>query len=143
MDLRLELVVIPVTDVDRAKSFYVENAGFTLDVDTSFGDDFRVVQMTPPGSACSIGIGKGITEATPGSVQGLFLVVSDILSSRAELLERGVDIKEVRHLEEGAWVPGPDPQRSDYASFADFSDPDGNNWVLQEVGRSEPGGAEK
>jgi catechol 2,3-dioxygenase-like lactoylglutathione lyase family enzyme len=139
MDLKLELVVIPVTDVDRAKSFYVEKAGFNLDVDTSFGDDFRVVQMTPPGSACSIGIGKGITEATPGSVQGLFLVVPDILATRAELLESGVDVNEVRHLESGEWVPGPDPQRSDYASFADFSDPDGNGFVLQEVGRGQPG----
>ena len=136
MDLKLELVVIPVTDVDRAKSFYVEKAGFNLDVDMSFGDDFRVVQLTPPGSACSIGIGKGITEATPGSVQGLFLIVSDILASRAELVERGVDVKEVRHLESREWVSGPDPQRADYASFADFSDPDGNSFALQEVGQS-------
>jgi catechol 2,3-dioxygenase-like lactoylglutathione lyase family enzyme len=138
VDLKLELAVIPVTDVDRAKSFYVENAGFNLDVDTSFGDDFRVVQLTPPGSACSIGIGKGITDAAPGSIQGLFLIVSDILAARAELVERGVDVKEVRHLESGEWVPGPDPERSDYASFADFSDPDGNSFVLQEVGQSKP-----
>ncbi|CAN5635748.1 glyoxalase [soil metagenome] len=138
MDLKLELVVIPVTDVDRAKSFYVKKAGFNLDVDQSFGDDFRVVQMTPPGSTCSIGIGTGITQAPPGSVQGLFLVVSDILSSRAELVERGVDVDEVRHLESGEWVPGPDPQRADYSSFADFQDPDGNSFVLQEVGQSKP-----
>lgn len=139
MDLRLELVVIPVTDVDRAKNFYVENAGFNLDVDMSFGDDFRVVQLTPPGSACSIGIGKGISEAAPGSVQGLFLIVSDILASRAELVERGVTVDEVRHLESGEWVPGPDPERANYGSFADFKDPDGNGFVLQEVGQSEAG----
>lgn len=138
MDLKLELVVIPVTDVDRAKNFYVENASFNLDVDMSFGDDFRVVQLTPPGSACSIGIGKGITEATPGSVQGLFLIVSDILASRAELVERGVAVDEVRHLESGEWVPGPDPERANYGSFADFKDPDGNGFVLQEVGQSKP-----
>ncbi len=139
MDLKLELVVIPVTDVDRAKNFYVENAGFNLDVDMSFGDDFRVVQLTPPGSACSIGIGKGISEAAPGSVQGLFLIVSDILASRAELVERGVTVDEVRHLESGEWVPGPDPERANYGSFADFKDPDGNGFVLQEVGQSEAG----
>lgn len=139
MDLKLELVVIPVTDVDRAKNFYVDNAGFNLDVDMSFGDDFRVVQLTPPGSACSIGIGKGISEAAPGSVQGLFLIVSDILASRAELVERGVTVDEVRHLESGEWVPGPDPERANYGSFADFKDPDGNGFVLQEVGQSEAG----
>jgi len=138
VDLKLELVVIPVTNVDRAMDFYVKNAGFNLDVDMSFGDDFRVVQLTPPGSACSIGIGKGITEATPGSVQGLFLIVSDILASRAELVERGVAVDEVRHLESGEWVPGPDPERANYASFADFKDPDGNGFVLQEVGQGEP-----
>lgn len=137
MDLKIELIVIPVTNVDRAKDFYVKNAGFNLDVDMSFGDDFRVVQLTPPGSACSIGIGKGITEATPGSVQGLFLIVSDILASRAELVERGVAVDEVRHLESGEWVPGPDPERANYASFADFKDPDGNGLVLQEVGQGE------
>ncbi|MDQ3661105.1 MAG: glyoxalase superfamily protein [Actinomycetota bacterium] len=139
MDLKLELVVIPVTDVDRAKSFYVDNAGFNLDVDMSFGDDFRVVQLTPPGSSCSIGIGKGITEATPGSVQGLFLIVSDIIAARAELVERGVEVEEVRHLESREWVTGPDPERADYGSFADFKDPDGNGFVLQEVGQSTRG----
>jgi len=139
VDLKLELVVIPVTDVDRAKNFYVENAGFNLDVDMSLGDDFRVVQLTPSGSACSIGIGKGISEAAPGSVQGLFLIVSDILASRAELVERGVTVDEVRHLESGEWVPGPDPERANYGSFADFKDPDGNGFVLQEVGQSEVG----
>ena len=139
LDLKLELVLVPVSDVDRAKTFYAEKAGFNLDVDHKVSDDFRVVQLTPPGSACSISIGTGITEAEPGSVRGLHLVVSDIDAARAALVERGVDVSEVQHFESGEWVPGPDPQRRDYSSFAHFSDPDGNSWVLQEVGRSEPG----
>ncbi len=139
VDLKLELVLIPVLDVDRAKTFYVEKAGFNLDVDHRASDEFRVVQMTPPGSACSIAVGKGITDAAPGSVRGTHLVVSDILAARAELVERGVEVSEVRHLESGRWLPGPDPERSDYGSFADFSDPDGNTWVLQEARRTGPG----
>ena len=139
MDFKLELVLIPVSDVDRAKAFYTEKAGFTLDVDTSPSQEFRVVQMTPPGSACSVTIGKGITDATPGSVRGTHLIVSDIVAARAELVGRGVDLSEVRHLGSGGWVPGPDPERRPYGSFADFSDPDGNTWVLQEVKRGEPG----
>jgi predicted enzyme related to lactoylglutathione lyase len=137
MDFKLELVLIPVSDVDRAKTFYTEKAGFNLDIDHRAGDDFRVVQLTPPGSACSITIGKGITEAAPGSVWGTHLVVSDIEAARAELVGRGVDVSEVRHLDACTWVTGPDPERRDYGSFADFSDPDGNSWVLQERGRSE------
>lgn len=137
MDLKLELVVIPVSDVDRAKTFYNEKVGFSEDVDTRVSDEMRVVQLTPPGSACSIGIGTGITDAAPGSVRGLHLVVSDIEATRAELVERGMDVSEIRHFESGTWVPGPDPQRRDYSSYADFSDPDGNTWVLQEVGRSD------
>ncbi len=139
MDLKLELVLVPVSDVDRAKTFYTEKAGFNLDVDHRAGDDFRVVQLTPPGSGCSISVGRGLTDAAPGSVRGLHLVVSDILAARAYLIERGVDVSEVRHLESSGWVPGPDPQHRDYGSFADFRDPDGNSWVLQEVRRSEPG----
>jgi len=133
MDLKLELVLIPVTDVDRAKAFYVETVGFNLDVDHAPNDDFRVVQMTPPGSACSITVGKGITDATPGSVRGTHLIVSDIEAARAQLVERGVEVSEVRHMTESGWMPGPDPEHRDYGSFADFSDPDGNSWVLQEV----------
>ncbi len=136
MDWKLELVLVPVSDVDRAKTFYTEKAGFNLDVDHRAGDEFRVVQLTPPGSACSISIGTGITDAAPGSVQGMHLVVSDIDAARAELVERGVDVSEVQHFESGRWVPGPDPQRRDYSSFAHFSDPDGNSWVLQEVRRA-------
>jgi catechol 2,3-dioxygenase-like lactoylglutathione lyase family enzyme len=138
VDWKLELVLVPVSDVDRAKTYYTEKAGFNLDVDHRAGDEFRVVQLTPPGSACSISIGTGITEAAPGSIQGLHLVVSDIDAARAVLVERGVDVSEVRHFESGRWVLGPDAQRRDYSSFAFFNDPDGNSWVLQEARRSEP-----
>ena len=137
MDFKLELVLLPVSDVDRAKDFYVENAGFRLDVDHQPNDDFRVVQMTPPGSACSITIGIGITSAKPGSYRGTHLVVSDIEAARAELVERGVEVSEIRHIGSAGWEPGPDPEHRDYGSFADFSDPDGNTWVLQER-RGEP-----
>jgi catechol 2,3-dioxygenase-like lactoylglutathione lyase family enzyme len=135
MDYKLELVLIPVSDVDRAKKFYLEQAGFVLIVDTPIGDGQRVVQVVPPGSECAIGFGTGITSAAPGSAQGLHLVVTDILAARAELVERGVAVGQVRHLESGTWVDGPHPQRGNYESFADFTDPDGNVWVLQEVDR--------
>jgi catechol 2,3-dioxygenase-like lactoylglutathione lyase family enzyme len=138
MDWKLELVLLPVTDVDRAKTFYMEKIGFNLDVDHRAGDEFRVVQLTPPGSACSISFGVGITQAAPGSVQGLHLVVSDIEAAQAELAERGVDAGEIFHFESGKRMPGPDPQRQDYGSFMSFSDPDGNGWVVQEVRRSQP-----
>jgi catechol 2,3-dioxygenase-like lactoylglutathione lyase family enzyme len=136
MDFKLELVLIPVSDVDRAKAFYTGQAGFGLLVDTAVGDEMRVVQVTPPGSACSVGFGTGLTSAEPGSAQGLHLVVSDIVGARDELAGRGVGVSEVRHLESGEWQPGPHPDRTDYNSFADFRDPDGNIWVLQEVGRA-------
>lgn len=136
MDLRLELVLIPVSDVDRAKAFYAERVGFRVDVDTSPTERMRVVQLTPPGSACSITIGEGLGLAEPGSVRGTHLVVTDIVAARDELAGRGVGVSEVRHFsrDEGSWRPGPDPEHADYASFADFADPDGNTWVLQEVG---------
>ncbi|MEJ7706040.1 MAG: VOC family protein [Nocardioidaceae bacterium] len=134
MDWKLELVLIPVLDVDRAKTFYLDMAGFTLDVDYSAGADFRVVQLTPPGSACSIVIMQN-TEAA-GAAQGLHLVVSDIDAARAELVERGTAVSEIFHFESGGQSPGPDPQRSDYNSFLSFSDPDGNGWLVQEVGRA-------
>ena len=139
MDYKLELVLIPVSDVDRAKDFYVEKMGFALEVDTPIGEGMRVVQVTPPGSACSIGFGTGINSSPPGSTQGLHLVVSDIVAAHAELTGRGVKVSDVRHLESGTWVPGPHPQRGNYESFADLADPDGNVWVLQEVNRTEPG----
>jgi catechol 2,3-dioxygenase-like lactoylglutathione lyase family enzyme len=136
MDFKLELVVLPVSDVDRAKTFYADKVGFNVDVDHK-ADNFRVVQLTPRGSACSVTIGQGVTEATPGSVQGLHLVVSDIEAARAELVDRGVDVGEVFHFETGQRATGPDPQRGMYNSFADFRDPDGNGWVLQEARRDE------
>jgi catechol 2,3-dioxygenase-like lactoylglutathione lyase family enzyme len=136
MDYRLELVLIPVSDVDRAKTFYVDQAGFDLLVDTPTGlPGQRVVQVTPPGSSCSIGFGTGLTGAEPGSQQGLHLVVPDILAARSELSARGVAVGEVRHIADGTWTPGPDPERANYMSFAEFTDPDGNLWLLQEVDR--------
>jgi catechol 2,3-dioxygenase-like lactoylglutathione lyase family enzyme len=134
MDYKLELVLVPVTDVDRAKAFY-EQAGFKVDVDHAAGESFRVVQVTPPGSACSIAFGLGITDAEPGQTRGLHLVVTDVEAARADLVGRGLDVSEVRHMREGTWTPGVDPEHADYNSFADFSDPDGNTWVLQEVRR--------
>ena len=132
MDFKLELVLIPVSDIDRAKDFYVEKAGFNLDVDHQPNEAFRVVQMTPPGSECSITIGKGITDAAPGSYRGTHLVVTDIEAARAELVGRGVDVSDIRHMTPEGWKPGPDPEHTDYNSFADFKDPDGNTWILQE-----------
>lgn len=139
MDYKLELVLVPVSDVDRAKAFYTEQAGFRLDVDTSPAENVRVVQMTPPGSACSISVGVGITDAEPGSHRGTHLVVADIEEARAELVGRGVDVSEIRHYdrEAGEWRPGVDPDHGRYASYADFRDPDGNTWVLQEVPAAE------
>ncbi len=131
MQWRLELIVVPVSDIDRAKSFYLEQAGFDLHVDHSAGEDFRVVQLTPPGSACSIAIMKNVE--APGSVKGLHLVVDDIDAARGELVQRGTEVSEIYHFDAGNQMPGPDPQRGDYNSFFDFSDPDGNSWLVQEV----------
>ncbi|MBX0331148.1 hypothetical protein K2Z83_26210 [Oscillochloris sp. ZM17-4] len=138
MDWKLELVIVPVADVDRAKAFYTDRAGFRLDVDHHPNDAFRVVQMTPPGSACAISVGVGITQATPGSVQGLHLVVSNIEAARAELVGRGVDASAIFHFEEGRQMSGIDPERRDYGSFLSFSDPDGNSWLVQEVHHGAP-----
>jgi catechol 2,3-dioxygenase-like lactoylglutathione lyase family enzyme len=132
----LELVIVPVSDVDRAKSFYLEQAGFNLDVDTTAGERFRVVQMTPPGSACSITIGSGFDQASPGSLQGLHLIVADIEAARDELAGRGVEVSEIFHFGESGRTPGPDPNRAKYNSFLSFKDPDGNSWVVQEVNRT-------
>lgn len=131
MDWKLELIVVPVSDVDRAKDFYLEKAGFDLLVDHSAGSDFRVVQLTPPGSSCSIAVMA--TAERAGSVQGLHLVVDDIDAAQAELAERGVDVGKTFHFEDGRQVPGPDPERRDYNSFLSFGDPDGNGWMVQEV----------
>jgi catechol 2,3-dioxygenase-like lactoylglutathione lyase family enzyme len=137
MDWKLAQIVVPVADVDRAKAFYTEQAGFGLDVDHQAGD-FRVVQLTPPGSACSIALMRNPEAA--GSLQGLHLVVVDIEAARAELAGRGVETGEVFHFDGGGQVPGADPARRDYASFLSFSDPDGTGWLVQEVGRERAGG---
>jgi catechol 2,3-dioxygenase-like lactoylglutathione lyase family enzyme len=136
MDFKLELIVIPAADVDKMKAFYIDNAGFRLDVDHRAGEDFRVVQLTPPGSACSITLMRNAAAA--GSIQGLQVVVTDIDEARSELAGRGVDVSEVFHFEEGAQRPGPDPARASYNSFVSFSDPEGNTWLVQEVKEPEP-----
>ena len=140
VDMKLEVVVIPVSDVDRAKRFYGD-LGWRLDADFVVGDAFRVVQFTPPGSPCSIHFGTGLTSAVPGSARGLYLVVSDIEAARAELVDRGVDVSEVFHRAGPGKPPvsGPDPARRSYFSYATFSDPDGNEWLLQEVTTRFPG----
>ncbi len=129
MDWKLELVVVPVADVDRSKRFYSEQVGFVVDHDTQVGDGVRVVQLTPPGSACSIALGTGLVESAPGSVQGLQLVVHDIEAARAQLVERGVEVSAIQHFEGGVRVDG---RGGDWNSFLFFSDPDGNGWAVQE-----------
>jgi catechol 2,3-dioxygenase-like lactoylglutathione lyase family enzyme len=145
-DMKLEVIVIPVSDVDRAKQFY-SNLGWRLDADVVTGDDFRVIQFTPPGSPCSVIFGKNVTAAVPGTAQGLHLIVSDVEAARAELAERGVALSDVfhdaggvfHHAGENARVRGPHPQRKSYGSFASFSDPDGNGWLFQEITTRLPG----
>jgi catechol 2,3-dioxygenase-like lactoylglutathione lyase family enzyme len=144
VDMKLEVVVLAVSDVDRAKAFY-ENLGWRLDADFANGEDWRVIQFTPPGSGCSVIFGKNVTAAAPGSAQGLYLIVSDIEAAREELLRRGVKISEVFHAAEvyagtdepylfgRLRVSGPDPEHRSYRTFASFSDPDGNGWLFQEV----------
>jgi catechol 2,3-dioxygenase-like lactoylglutathione lyase family enzyme len=145
VETKLEVVVISVSDVDRSKRFY-QGLGWRLDADFSNGSDWRVIQLTPPGSACSIIFGKGITTAVPGSVQGLFLIVSDIAAARATLIGHDVDVSEVFHFDVGLHVtgtngriPGADPEGNSYRSWASFRDPDGNGWLLQEVETRLPG----
>lgn len=140
IDMKLEVVVIPVSDVDRAKRFYGD-LGWRLDIDYTPGDDYRVIQFTPPGSGCSVIFGKNVTNAAPGSAKGLHLIVSDIQATREDLLRRGIAVSEPFHDAGGIFhhaggaslVSGPNPQRKSYASFASFSDPDGNGWVFQEI----------
>jgi catechol 2,3-dioxygenase-like lactoylglutathione lyase family enzyme len=152
VDLKLEIVVIPVSDAERAKDFYSGKLGWRLDADYDNGSDFRVIQLTPPGSGCSVIFGRNVTGATPGSAQGLYLIVSDIAAARQELLGRGVQISEVFHDAGGKYsgpdepylfgrvrVSAPDPEQRSYRSFASFHDPDGNGWLLQEIRQRLPG----
>jgi catechol 2,3-dioxygenase-like lactoylglutathione lyase family enzyme len=135
MDWKLEAVVVPVTDVDRAKDFYADKLGFRLDTDFSPNEHFRVVQVTPPGSACSIIFGRGMGDGEPGSVRGNQFAVEDIDAAAAHLAAAGIESSGVVHFEDGVMTPGPDPQHTDYNSFVFFSDPDGNTWSAQEIRR--------
>jgi catechol 2,3-dioxygenase-like lactoylglutathione lyase family enzyme len=154
IDMKLEIVVIPVSDVDRAKAFY-GGLGWRLDADFAAGDDFRVIQFTPPGSSCSVIFGRNVTPAAPGSAQGLYLIVPDIEAARANLAARGVKVGETFHGSADTYtgpdepylfgrirVPGPDPAHASYRSFAAFSDPDGNGWLFQELTQRLPGRVE-
>jgi catechol 2,3-dioxygenase-like lactoylglutathione lyase family enzyme len=145
VDMRLEIVVIPVSDVDRAKHFY-GGLGWRLDADFAAGDDFRVIQFTPPGSGCSVIFGRNVTAAAPGSAQGLYLIVSDLAAARKEFLDRGVAVGEIFHGGDNVYagpdepylfgrirIGGPDPEHRSYRSFASFQDPDGNGWLFQEI----------
>jgi len=138
VDMKLEVVTLPVSDLDRAKDFY-QSLGWRLDADFAVGDDIRAVQLTPPQSGCSISFGKGLTTAAPGSAQRTELVVSDIEAAREDLISRGVEVSEVFHRDGGQLLPGPDPEHRSYLSYASFSDPDGNSWLLQEVTTRLPG----
>lgn len=133
VDMRLEVVILPVSDVDGAKAFY-EQAGFVLDVDHRASEQFRVVQLTPPGSACSITFGVGLGETPASPLTGIHLCVADIEEAVADLRERGVETDPIRHMGPDGWADGPDPERRKYGSYSGFTDPDGNGWVLQEVG---------
>ena len=141
MNYAIEVLILPVTDVDRSLEFYRDRLGFSLDVDYAPSDEFRVVQLTPPGSACSVQLGVGLTDAEPGSVRRVHMVVPDVEQARTELADRGVAVGDVRHKAPidtwaGMLAPGVDEQRRDYASFVEFADPDGNTWVLQERGHA-------
>jgi catechol 2,3-dioxygenase-like lactoylglutathione lyase family enzyme len=145
VDMTLEVVLIPVSDVDRAKEFY-QSLGWRLDADVAAGDDFRLIQFTPPGAGCSVQFGTNLTPAAPGSAQGLYLIVSDIGAARDELVARGVKVSEVFHegkpgarFHDAGRVAGPSAEHSSYGSFASFSDPDGNGWLFQEVTTRLPG----
>jgi catechol 2,3-dioxygenase-like lactoylglutathione lyase family enzyme len=151
-DMKFEVVVIPVSDIDRAKEFYEKKLGWRLDADYDNGKEFRVIQFTPPGSGCSIIFGKNVTAAAPGSTQGMYLIVSDVEATRKELLDRGVEISEVFHDAAGVYegtdepylfgrlrVNGRDPEHRSYRSFASFHDPDGNGWLFQEITTRLPG----
>jgi catechol 2,3-dioxygenase-like lactoylglutathione lyase family enzyme len=146
MDYQLQVITLSVSDVDKAAVFYTRQAGFALDVDYHPAPGFRVVQLTPPGSACSVQFGAGLSDASPGSARATYLTVTDIEAAHRDLTGRGVTVSGIRHKSpigdwKGGWQPGTDPQRRDYASLADFADPDGNTWVIQEIGYRPPQGA--
>jgi catechol 2,3-dioxygenase-like lactoylglutathione lyase family enzyme len=134
VDYKYELTVVPVSDVDRAKAFYADRVGFRVDVDHRAGESFRVVQLTPPGSACSIAFGTGISSGEPGSYSGMHLTVTDIEAAREDLAGRGVEVSEPFHFGAEGQAPGLHPERADYGSYLSFRDPDGNGWLVQEVG---------
>jgi catechol 2,3-dioxygenase-like lactoylglutathione lyase family enzyme len=135
VDFKYEVTVLPVSDVDRSKAFYEEKMGFNVDVDHRAGETFRVVQLTPPGSACSISIGTGISSGEPGSYKGMHLVVTDIEAARAHLVDRGVEVSEPFHFGAQGQADGLHPERADYGTYVSLSDPDGNFWLVQEVGQ--------
>jgi catechol 2,3-dioxygenase-like lactoylglutathione lyase family enzyme len=139
MDWKFELVVVPVADVDKAKAFYAEKLGFRVDVDHQPNEHFRVVQLTPPGSACSITIGKGLQAGQPGSYKGMHLIVTDIEAAHTELVKNGVNVSEPFHFGAAGQTPGLHPERADYGTFLAFDDPDGNGWLVQEVKQHHPG----
>ncbi len=138
MDWKLEVIVVPVSDVDRAKAFYGEKLGFRLDVDHAPNDQFRVVQYTPPGSACSITFGVGVTQVEPGTYQGMHLVVDDIEAAHAHLKERGVECSEPFHFGSEGRTEGLDPDRRDFGTYIELADPDGNGWLVQEAKHGNP-----
>ena len=137
-DMKLEVVTLPVSDIDRAKRFY-QSLGWRLDADLTISEDIRAAQFTPPHSECSVTVGTGLTTTPPGSVQRLELVVDDIEAARADLTSRGVEVSEPFHRDESGLAPGPDPERRSYLTYASFSDPDGNGWLLQEIKTRLPG----
>ena len=145
MDYKIEVITLSVSDIDKAMAFYTQQAGFTLDVDYNPAANFRVVQLTPPGSACSVQIGIGLTDVAPGSARATYMAVTDIETAHRELAARGVTVSGIRHKSpandwKGGFQLGADPERRDYASFDDFADPDGNTWIIQEIGYRPAGG---
>ncbi len=133
MDWKIEVVTVPVSDIDRARDFYAEKMGFAVDIDHRVGDGIRLVQLTPPGSACSIHLGKGTVDMEPGYLDGVFMVVQDLRTARAQLVERGVDVGEFQIFDEGAYRPVREGEELDYVGCVFFRDPDGNRWCIQQI----------
>ena len=133
MDWKIEVVTVPVSDIDRARDFYAEKVGFEVDIDFRVSDDLRLVQLTPPGSACSIHLGKGTVDMEPGSIDGVFLVVRDLIAARDYLVERGVELGELQVFDDGSYRPAREGEGLDYVGCVFFSDPDGNRWCVQQI----------